>query len=100
MDQRSNRRTIATRLAAAAVTLALAPLAMPSAFSVSENGVRAQGMGGAVVSVADDASALFFNPAGIAYLKGPQMEMDSLVVNGLFRFFPSDTPPGTQVPAN
>jgi len=57
-------------------------------------------MGGAFVSVADDASALFFNPAGLARLKGTQMQMDSLVVVGLFRFFPSATPPGTVVPSN
>ncbi len=80
--------------------LAMTPAAYPSAFSVSENGVRAQGMGGAFTSVADDASAIFFNPAGIAFQKGLQMEMDSLVVVGLFRFFPSATPPGAAVPSN
>src|SRR5258708_21462957 len=80
--------------------LAMAPAAFPSAFSVSENGVRAQGLGGAFTSVADDASAIFFNPAGIAFQKGLQMEMDSLVVVGLFRYFPSATPPGAAVPSN
>src|SRR6266446_2721516 len=80
--------------------LAMTPAAYPSAFSVSENGVRAQGMGGAFTSVADDASAIFFNPAGIAFQKGLKLEMDSLVVVGLFRFFPSSTPPGAVVPAN
>jgi len=69
-----------------------------SAFSIRELGVRAQGMGGAFTAVADDASALFFNPAGIAFQNGLQLEMDSLVVVGLFRFFPSITPPGTIVP--
>src|SRR6187399_1330275 len=29
-------------------------------------GVRAEGMGGAFVAVADDASAVYWNPAGIA----------------------------------
>ena len=69
-----------------------------SAFSIRELGVRAQGMGGAFTAVADDASAIFFNPAGIAFQDGLQLEMDSLVVVGLFRFFPSITPPGTIVP--
>jgi long-chain fatty acid transport protein len=78
--------------------LALAPAAFPSAFSVNENGVVAQGMGGAFVSVADNATALFFNPAGIAFQDGANFNMDSLVVVGLFRFTPSSTPPGYVVP--
>ena len=69
-----------------------------SAFSINELGARAMGMGGAFVSIADDGSALFYNPAGIAFQKGMRMEMDSLVVVGLFRFIPSATPPGTEVP--
>ena len=35
-------------------------------------GSRAQGMGGAFVAVADDISALYWNPAGIANLKGSE----------------------------
>src|SRR5882724_5564461 len=57
-------------------------------------------MGGAFTSIADDGSALFFNPAGIAFQKGLKLEMDALTVTGLFRFTPSLTPPGTTVPAN
>jgi long-chain fatty acid transport protein len=55
-------------------------------------------MGGAFCSIADDATAIFFNPAGMAFLRGTSMEMDALIVNGQFRFVPSDTPPGTVVP--
>ncbi|MBI2820936.1 MAG: hypothetical protein HYX74_01805, partial [Acidobacteria bacterium] len=69
-----------------------------SAFSINELGARAMGMGGAFVSIADDGSALFYNPAGIAFQKGLRLEMDSLVVVGLFRFFPADTPPGAVAP--
>ena len=68
--------------------------AFGSAFAINELGARAQGMGGAFTSIADDGSALFYNPAGIAFQKGLKLEMDSLVVVGLFRFFPSSTPPG------
>ena len=74
--------------------------AFGSAFAINELGARAQGMGGAFTSIADDGSALFYNPAGIAFQKGLKLEMDSLVVVGLFRFFPSSTPPGAVVPAN
>jgi long-chain fatty acid transport protein len=57
-------------------------------------------MGTAFTSVADDGSAIYYNPAGIAFQPGTRMEMDAIVVVGLFRFFPLDTPPGTQVPQN
>lgn len=70
-----------------------------SAFTIYELGVRAMGMGGAFVAIADDGSALFYNPAGIAFQKGLRMEMDSLGVVGLFRFTPLDVPAGQYVPA-
>jgi long-chain fatty acid transport protein len=69
-----------------------------SAFSIYELGVRAMGMAGAFAAIADDGSALYYNPAGIAFQKGTRLEMDSLGVMGLFRFKPSDTPPGQHVP--
>lgn len=69
-----------------------------SAFSIYELGVRAMGMGGAFAAIADDGSALFYNPAGIAFQKGLRMQMDSLGVVGLFRFKPSDVPAGQFVP--
>ena len=33
-------------------------------------GARALGMGGAFVAVADDANAIYYNPAGLAYMEG------------------------------
>jgi long-chain fatty acid transport protein len=87
-----------TCLALLTVLLVSAGPAMSSSFSIFENGVRASGMAGAFVAIANDGSAIFYNPAGIAFQKGNRMEMDSLGVIGLFRFFPSDTPPGTIVP--
>jgi long-chain fatty acid transport protein len=80
------------------VVLTFASQASGSCFSVFENGVRAAGMGGAFVSIANDGSAIFYNPAGIAFQKGTRMEMNSLVVVGLFRFKPTSTPQGTIVP--
>ncbi len=78
--------------------LCAVPLAWGSAFAINELGVRAQGMAGAFVSIADDGSAIFYNPAGLAFQKKPSMEMDSLVVVGLFRYFPTESPPGTITP--
>ncbi len=69
-----------------------------SAFTIYELGVRAMGMGGAFSAIADDGSALFYNPAGISFQKGLRMEMDTLGVVGLFRFTPSDVPAGQFVP--
>jgi len=80
------------------VLLASTPSAVGSAFSIFENGVRASGMAGAFAAIANDGSAIFYNPAGIAFQKGTRMQMDMLSVVGLFRFDPSDTPPGTIVP--
>jgi long-chain fatty acid transport protein len=71
-----------------------------SAFSVSELGARAAGMGTAFIGVADDGSALFYNPAGIAFQPGAHMQMDATTVVGLFRFTPSATPVGQVVPAD
>src|SRR3954454_7503401 len=49
-------------------TLLIASSPAAAAFAQSEPpvGVRATGMGGAFVAVADDASAVFWNPAGLA----------------------------------
>lgn len=80
------------------ILAAAAPLSYGSAFAVNELGARAQGMGGAYTSIANDPSAIFFNPAGIAFLKGTNFQMDNLVVAGQFRFIPTDPPPGTTVP--
>jgi long-chain fatty acid transport protein len=55
-------------------------------------------MGGAFVAVASDGSALFYNPAGIAFQRGLRMQMDTLLVHGNFKFTPSVTPNGTVVP--
>jgi long-chain fatty acid transport protein len=79
------------------LTLTTGPVS-GSAFSIAENGARATGMGTAFTSVADDGSALFYNPAGIAFSEGMNFQMDNLAVVGLFRFVPSDPAPGTSVP--
>lgn len=69
-----------------------------SAFSIAELGTRAAGMGTAFIATADDPSAIFYNPAGIAFQSGVHMEADLGGVVGLFRFTPSSTPVGQVVP--
>ena len=77
-----------------------APPSWGSAFSIWELGARSAGMGTAFTSVASDGSAIYYNPAGIGFQPGTHMQMDGLVVVGLFRFFPSSPLPGTVVPPN
>jgi long-chain fatty acid transport protein len=83
-----------------ALMAGVAGLCFGSAFSVSELGARAAGMGNAFIATADDGSALFYNPAGIAFQPGTHLQMDNAVVVGLFRFTPSATPVGQVVPPN
>ncbi len=78
--------------------LLFAGCAWGSAFSILEIGARATGMGGAFVAVASDGSALYYNPAGIAFQDGFRMQMDTLLVHGNFKFTPSTAPNGTIVP--
>ena len=58
-------RTIPRVLAALVVALIALP-APAAAQSFPSTGTRAAGMGGAFVGVADDASAIYWNPAGLA----------------------------------
>src|SRR6266702_1555715 len=62
-------RRAVPRLAAASLTLALLLAAIPSSsLAISEQvpiGARGIAMGGAFSSIADDATALFWNPAGL-----------------------------------
>ena len=48
-----------------------APAAAAEPFGVASAGARSQAMGGAFVSLADDASALFSNPAGLVLSGAP-----------------------------
>lgn len=47
-------------------------------FKVSEQGAKAMAMGNAFSAQADDPSALYYNPAGIAFLKGGQVSVGVL----------------------
>lgn len=53
-----------------------------TAFSVQGAGARAMGLGGAFIAVADDATAVTFNPAGLAQMVNPEV---SVVGQGISR---------------
>jgi long-chain fatty acid transport protein len=60
-----------TLIAAFAALCVLPTLAPANGFNLNGLGSRAQGMGGAYVSLADDFSAVFWNPAGAAGFTRP-----------------------------
>jgi long-chain fatty acid transport protein len=49
-------------------------------FKVSEQGAKAMGMANAFSAQADDPSALYYNPAGIAFLPGVQVNVGGVAV--------------------
>ncbi|HXH71597.1 MAG TPA: outer membrane protein transport protein [Mariprofundaceae bacterium] len=53
-----------------AACMLLAQPVFAGGFFIGEQGARAEGMGGAFTGLADDPSALWFNPAGIAFQEG------------------------------
>jgi long-chain fatty acid transport protein len=50
--------------------LLIPSLAFASGFQLNEVGARAMGMGGAFTAKANDLTAMYFNPAGLAYQRG------------------------------
>ena len=77
-------------LASVVITMILGLSPAAGAQSLETMGTRAQGMGGAFVGVADDASAVYWNPAGLA--SGAYF---SLVVDGnTARLVPDREPEG------
>ena len=57
-----------------------ASLSFAAGFRINEQGAKAMGMANAFAAQADDPSALYYNPAGIANLKGFQVNLGSLVI--------------------
>jgi long-chain fatty acid transport protein len=55
-----------------------APFLRADEFTFYEASARAAGLGGAFVARADDASALFYNPAGLAFLGGWRLKTSLL----------------------
>jgi long-chain fatty acid transport protein len=57
-------------LAAAVILLVGGSVALGGGFQINEHGSRAMGMGGAFSAQASDGSAMFYNPAGLAFQPG------------------------------
>ena len=61
-------------------------------FKISEQGAKAMAMGNAFSAQADDPSALYFNPAGIAFLPGAQVSLGALAILAPQTEFTGTTP--------
>ena len=75
-----------------AVVVATAGPSMAAGLRVNEQGAKAMGMGNAFAAQADDPSALYYNPAGIAFLKGTQVSLGALVISVPETEFTGTTP--------
>lgn len=72
-----NKLVLACAVTALAGTVSLGEAA---GLKVNEQGGKAMAMGNAFTAQADDPSALFYNPAGIAFLKGTQVNLGSTTI--------------------
>ncbi len=71
------------KLVASSIAVALvgaASLSYGAGFKVSEQGAKAMGMANAFAAQADDPSALAYNPAGIAFQKGSQVQVGDTTI--------------------
>jgi len=63
---------ICGRMAGVAVVLLVQAFSFGAGFALFEHGARGVAMAGAFGATADDPTALYYNPAGIAFLEGTQ----------------------------
>jgi long-chain fatty acid transport protein len=78
---------------AGVLLILLAATAMAGGFQLNEHGARAMANGGAWAARAYDGSAIFFNPAGLAYQKGMHVYLGTTLIAPTASFYgPS---PGT-----
>ncbi len=54
--------------------------ALAGGFNIYEAGARATALGGAFTATADDGSAIFYNPAGIAFLPGTRLDFNLMPI--------------------
>ena len=74
------RKKIAVLSCVATAVMGTAGISYGAGFKIAEQGAKAMGMANAFTAQADDPSALAYNPAGIAFLKGDQMQVGSTTI--------------------
>ncbi|MEW6338617.1 MAG: outer membrane protein transport protein [Acidobacteriota bacterium] len=85
---------MARRLLIGGVVAVMPALALANGFALFENGARAVGMAGAFVATADDPSAGYYNPAGLAFLEGTQFLGGFYLITETSEFTGDDPYPG------
>jgi long-chain fatty acid transport protein len=91
-------RLIPAPLACAVAAIALFPApARAGGFALSEQGARSMGFANAFTAQASDPSAIFHNAAGIAFLKGRQLNISGAILWPRTTFEGSDPFPGAGV---
>ena len=93
---RMRGRQAGAALALSAFILAPSP-ALAAGFALFEQGAKGMGFAGAFTAQANDASAIFHNPAGLAFLKGKQLYFGGTAVAPRSTFTGEDPFPGTTV---
>jgi long-chain fatty acid transport protein len=63
--------------------------AFAGGYQINEHGARAMGMGGAYVAQSSDGSAIFFNPAGLAFQSGFKVMLGTTIIQPATSFKPS-----------
>jgi long-chain fatty acid transport protein len=95
MNSRSPRAIV--RLLLAALALAPAAPAGAAGFALFEQGARGMGFAGAYVAQTQDASALFHNAAGIAFLRGKNVYFGATLIAPSADFTGANPFPGEAV---
>jgi len=88
------KRNTARILLTCVACLVLAGAAWAGGFSIYEAGARATAMGGAFTATADDGSAMFYNPAGLAFLSGSALDLNVMPVIPKSKFTSAVGPDG------
>lgn len=100
MSRRSTSLRMGSALLAAGLVLAAAP-AFGAGFGIFEQGSKAMGMAGAFTAQADDGSAMYHNPAGLAFQKERSIQAGFTWIRGGDATFRGAAPfPGTGVSAD
>lgn len=86
------------RTASIAVALSVVPaFSWAAGFALFEHGGKGMGFGGAFTAQASDPSAIFHNPAGIAFLRGKQIYLGGTAVMPTWQFEGASPFPGEGV---
>jgi len=81
MRLKRNSAIVISSLRAFALLLLVPTLCHAGGFALNEFGARANAMGGAIIALADDASAVAYNPAGITQLPGDTAMAGMIVIS-------------------